>query len=196
MSATRKELPVRRLLPLLLVLAGLGLVAGSPAPAFACSCAMADLADRVQRSDAVFAGTLRDSATDGRVASYAVRVTDAFGADLPATVEVRSSTDEASCGLAPPPKGKEAVWFTTLEGDHLTSNLCSGTGVYDAARTDRIAELLRASPRPAVALPEAPSPPAPEPSWVRPARMLFAGVIAAGLVVTAVVWRRRRRLRG
>jgi hypothetical protein len=106
-----------------LVLACLAASLAFAGQALACSCAIGDPRDMLQRSAGAFTGTLLDRVVEGDQAIHTFSVEDAVKGDIGATVQVRSHRDGATCGLEIG-IGQRVGLFLDREGTEWVSNLC------------------------------------------------------------------------
>jgi hypothetical protein len=104
--------------------------------AFACSCAVFDPRDELERSDGAFVGTLVERVVDGEEAIHTFTVDQAIKGKLGTTVVVRTHRDGATCGLEIE-VGQEVGLFLTRDGVTWRSILCqqiSAAELLEAAR--------------------------------------------------------------
>ncbi len=110
-----------------------------PAPAWACSCAMAGAKQYVKWSDVVFAGTLvevtpppaAEVMSSSDPATYEFEVEAVFKGDVGSRTAVDSAVSGASCGLEGMTIGRDYVVYAAMGNrgapNRLGSGLCSGT---------------------------------------------------------------------
>lgn len=93
---------IRRLLvaAVALALAAAGLVLGTTAPAYACSCAQASLGSLAKNADAVFVGTVDSRRTEGGERIYSLRVSDVYSGSPGQMTTVRTQASDAACGMS------------------------------------------------------------------------------------------------
>ena len=116
--------PARRsaLVPLLAFL----LVLATAQAAHACSCAPGDPRDALHRADGAFVGTfVGRTEVDDQTAIYSFEVETAVKGTIGATVDVRSSSNGASCGLEVGIGQRIGLLLDTAEDGEWTSGLCS-----------------------------------------------------------------------
>ncbi|MEX2431657.1 MAG: hypothetical protein WD645_07045 [Dehalococcoidia bacterium] len=145
-----------RLLAGLALLLGVLLPALPVEPAFACSCAMQDVAEHVERADIIAIGTVESTeypkgehGTDGIISSLdPIRATVGVERYLKGTggeaLTLDSPRAGPSCGfLSPEDEGRRYVLFLTLTDDGYTSSLCAGNERLDKEHgQDYLAEVL------------------------------------------------------
>ena len=114
-----------------LCVVALAAVAASAEPAGACSCVRQDPRTSLARSDAAFVGTLLERREGpGPIQSSADPVTLVFKVEravkgrLPATIEVTTAADGASCGVEAK-IGQRIGLFLARESGRWTSSLCA-----------------------------------------------------------------------
>ncbi|HEY7380804.1 MAG TPA: hypothetical protein VH572_06305 [Gaiella sp.] len=113
-----------RLLALCAVVAAAAL-AGTAEPAHACSCAVLDPRAMLTSSDGAFVGTVvgrRDESAAG--ATLIFDVEEAFKGAIGDTVEVRTPSNSAACGIEAP-VGTRIGLFLERDGPRWTGTLCS-----------------------------------------------------------------------
>jgi hypothetical protein len=108
---------------IVLVLAGLAASLAFAGQALACSCAVGDPRDMLERSAGAFTGTLLERVVEGDQAIHTFRVEDAVKGQIGETVQVRSHRDGATCGLEIG-IGQRVGLFLDREGGEWISNLC------------------------------------------------------------------------
>ena len=136
----------RRGAALLLVVVAAALVIATPSPASACSCIEnppPQLA--LDQTGAVFAGTVVDVGTaglgaDGDVVAR-IDVDAVWKGEVAATVEVRTASDGAMCGVSFAEGERWVVYAEAHAVDAFGASLCSRT-----VRADLAAEDLRMTP--------------------------------------------------
>lgn len=122
--------PMRRLLPILLLIVSLLTFAG---PASACSCAMTDPQGMLEFGPIAFVGTVVDAgASDGMTDRTMVfEVETVLAGEVGAEVEVVTAGNGAACGIEAGAGNRLAVFANDGPG-YLTASLCSVTDA-DAA---------------------------------------------------------------
>ena len=133
-----------RLLGVLLLLVGglVGSVAFGATPAFACTCARLDNAQKTEWAGAVFTGTITAVHEDAgalrgdEAVRYDVTVDRVFKGEVAsATTRVSTASHSASCGLPDLPEGRAIAFFVgreadgTVQPDTMTVSSCGGTAV-------------------------------------------------------------------
>lgn len=154
--------PVLRLLAALALAVGSLVVAGATGtPAYACSCVPFDVAQSVERAEAVFTGTVRERSQAGELEPvvYTVAVDQVYKGRVAAETTVATAAHEAACGLPRLPEGEQLLFFgsgTTLldrgqgaVSSDLAVNLCGGTGPADDHRLAGVAQVAGAPSEPA-----------------------------------------------
>ncbi len=110
------------LIPLLALL----LVTGLPQTAQACSCAIGDPRDALHRSDGAFVGTyIGRTEVDDQTALYSFEVETAVKGTIGAEIDVRSSSNGASCGLEVGIGQRIGLLMDIADDGAWTSALCS-----------------------------------------------------------------------
>ena len=109
-------------------LGALAVVALSPAPSYACSCAMAEsVSQYADRADVVLVGTVEERAEPGVLSSSAepavltLSVASVLKGGARATQEVLSPVSGASCGLEDVEVGRSYVVFASHSSDQRAS---------------------------------------------------------------------------
>jgi hypothetical protein len=113
-----------RALALCLVVAAAAL-AVTAEPASACSCAIVDAREALGRFDGALIGTVierKDASQDG--VTFVFRVEERFKGDLGATVDVRTPSNSAACGIEAP-LGTRMGLFLERESGRWVGTLCS-----------------------------------------------------------------------
>ncbi|MEX0864487.1 MAG: hypothetical protein WD269_06375 [Acidimicrobiia bacterium] len=101
-----------------------------PRPALGCSCpAPGDLETAIANAPAAVVGTMVDKRDSGladfaQQSIYRIEVEEWVKGDLGEVIDVYSASDGAGCGLETP-IGQRIGLFLSVEGNRLTSNLCS-----------------------------------------------------------------------
>jgi hypothetical protein len=113
-----------RLVALCVVVAAAAL-AVTAKPAHACSCAIVDAREALTRFDAAFIGTIveRKDEWQGGV-TLVFRVEERFKGSLGATVDVRTASNGAACGIEAP-VGSRVGLFLERENGRWIGSLCS-----------------------------------------------------------------------
>ena len=107
------------------VLAFLLVVAGAQV-AHACSCLIGDPRDALHRSDGAFVGTLVErTEVDEQTSIFTFEVETAVKGTIGATIDVRSNSNGASCGLEVEIGQRIGLLLGTDEDGAWISNLCS-----------------------------------------------------------------------
>lgn len=128
-----RMLVIRGLLALVAALAGVVVLA--PTPAFACSCVGGTTSAHADWADVVLLGTVthrepppqRAMMSSGDPATYTLEVEQVFKGESAATTQVLSAVSGASCGLENIEIGEEYVVFASPSRGELWANLCGGT---------------------------------------------------------------------
>ncbi len=115
-----------------------GLLLASPAPAFACKCQVADIAQQTTRADAVFVGTVDSVTPVGKRYEYAVTAIKSYKGTVERNVTVSSNKESAACGLGELKAGAGYVFLVSGAASPFAANSCGGSGPVSA---DRIAEI-------------------------------------------------------
>lgn len=135
---------------LAVLLAGL-LLGVAQAPAMACSCATADVAERADNADVVLSGTVvkvdREQVEPGRPnraqLTLAVRVDRVYkGTITRENVEVSASANTAACGLGVVPVDEDYFVFAFAQGSALNTNSCTGTREAGDGYTSKVEDAL------------------------------------------------------
>jgi hypothetical protein len=113
---------VRRMAVLLLLAAGL--VALQPAAAGACSCAISDPQEMLDRHAAAFIGRPVNVSGGFQTKTWTFEVEKWLKQDLGKQVQIRSAADGAACGFELT-EGQRAAIFIDIQGKTLSSGLCS-----------------------------------------------------------------------
>jgi hypothetical protein len=117
---------------LLAVAVTFGILVLTPSPSWACSCASMTVRQQVQAAVTVASGTVDWTATDGQIRTYKVDFDAVYKGAAAGSEKLRTSANEASCGLAHLAPGKRYLFF--IEGRHpgtMRVGLCGGTTAYD-----------------------------------------------------------------
>ena len=129
---------VKAVLVAVALLAATLVVSWQQAPhAAACSCVQltpteqADMADVVGRGTVVAVHRPAQPASSLDDATYTVALAQVWKGDPPATMEVLTAVDGASCGWEGIEEGMEIIVFAKSEGGAWRSNLCDGSGPAD-----------------------------------------------------------------
>lgn len=170
----------------------------SAAPAAACSCAQATVADHVARAAVVLVGTaedrqdppLRPVMGSGDPAVHTFAVDAVYVGEAPAVAHVRSAASGASCGLEGIELGERYVVFAGQGGDGLWASLCGGTAPAGAGLLAEVEAAAGAprSPDPAAAAGD--PPPAVTAGLAGPTALAAAVLLS---LVTGLLWLRQLR---
>lgn len=176
-------------------LALLGLVVVGQTPAYACSCVPSTVKQSLKRAEAVFVGTVTERSEGGREIVYKVRAKTAYKGDVDYSVNVSTSTDEATCGLDNLSVDEDYLFFAQGDGAVFTSGLCDGTTRATPAKLTKLEQFAEPV---TVAVPPPPKPTLTPADTSEPtgfARLAAPGgaVAVVGLLGLLVVGRLSRR---
>ncbi len=124
---------------LLAVAVTFGLIALTPSPSWACSCAITTTHQQVEAAGTVAAGTVAWTATDGQTRTYEVTVDAVYKGSAATSEKLRTNASDAACGVGDLAPGKRYLFF--IEGTHpgtMRIGLCGGTTAYDQALVEKI----------------------------------------------------------
>ena len=110
------------------------ILALTPSPSWACSCAATSAADQVKRAVTVAAGTVEWSATDGQTRTFSVMFDRVYKGAAAKSEKLVTAGSDAPCGMGDLATGQRYLFF--IDGEHpgtMRINLCGGTTAYDAA---------------------------------------------------------------
>jgi len=141
---------VRRALLALVV--AMGLLVLTPSPSWACSCALAKTPEHVKQAVTIASGTIDWTATDGQTRTYKIDVDAVYKGAAATSEKLRTSADEASCGLANLATDRRYLFF--IDGRHpgaMPVSLCGGTVEYDDATAQQVAAITGPPGKPLVA---------------------------------------------
>ena len=160
-----------------------------PTPAWACSCAVASVAQQVQAASAVFVGVVVEAREEVEDLVARFRVERVYKGAPGDRADVRTSRDGAACGV-PFVAGRPYAVFVRDPGGVLTTNVCWGT-------TDDISTLTGIEPTPPAGSPSFRAAPRQEtagPSRTGPIAMaaLLVGLLAGGSALAVRASRRPR----
>ena len=128
---------LRALLALLVI--SLGLVITVNSPAFACSCAVQDEKQQLNRADVVFVGTVdRVNEAGTQRYTYDITATHAYKGTMAHKTSVASAQQPAACGLGMLKVGKEYLFLAIGTAPPYAANSCGGSGVATAKRISAI----------------------------------------------------------
>jgi len=129
---------VRAVLVAVALLAATLVVSWQQAPrAVACSCVALTPAEQADMAGVVARGTVVAVERPARPtssledATYTVALAEVWKGDPPATIQVLTAVDGASCGWEGIEEGMEIIVFAKSEGGAWRSNLCDGSGPAD-----------------------------------------------------------------
>lgn len=160
--------------------------------AAACSCAFASIEEQVEFADVVARVVVEDidgpanPSSSADPVTYTVAASAVWKGDVQSRFTFTSALSGVSCGLEGIQQGQDLLLFATVEGDALTSSMCSGTAVATEEQVAALSELLGdpAAPVGGAAVPEVTGSGG---GWLLPAGI----AVVAGLGVAAVYVRRR-----
>lgn len=184
---------LRHLLAVVLtaVAATLGLVVSTAGPAAACSCVGGGIPQYAEWADAVFTGELASAPdrSEEQTVTYTFDVEQIYAGKVPELAEVRTPSQESACGLAHVESGRRFVIFASYDDGALSTGLCSGSQVANAAYTDRLERHLGIGTIPSREhAPRAPSGVADDPGRDDGGRTWMLVVpIASGVVILAAL---------
>lgn len=118
---------------LILALASCVVLAGWPGatPAYACSCASAGPVEKLERSDAVFTGTVSsvsgDAADPFSLGGVTFEVRDVYKGEASERIEAYGYGPGASCGVEFVEGESDLVYASRDEDGSLSTGLCEGT---------------------------------------------------------------------
>jgi hypothetical protein len=140
------EAVMRRLLALLLVLAGapgvaLGVAVGTAGPALACPAPL-PLSAAVRRADAVFTGTVTQRTVGGRQVTYVVDVQRSYAGRLAERQTVVTDRPARACGVPHLQRGGDYLFVADRSRGRLTTSARAGTAVASPRLVRRIETML------------------------------------------------------
>ncbi len=100
----------------------------------------------------VASGTVEWTATDGQSRTYEVKIDAVYKGSAAAAEKLRTSANEASCGVGNLAPGKRYLFF--IQGKHpgaMGINLCGGTTAYDDALAGQVAAITGPPAKPLAA---------------------------------------------
>ncbi len=126
-----------------LLLACLGLVVTVSAPASAeCTCKPGQLSQQVERADVVFIGTVDAVATEGQDHTYSITASRAYQGEPERSTMVESAGGRNACGLGALGVGTTYLFLATGTEAPYQADSCSGTGVANPTKVQKIERLL------------------------------------------------------
>ena len=137
---------MRRLLALLLVLAGvpgvaLGVAVGTAGSALACPAPL-PLPTAVKRADAVFTGTVTQRRVHGRQVEYVVDVQRSYAGRLDERQTVTTDRAARACGVPALQRGGDYVFVATRSGGRLSTSARQGTAPAGRYLVRRVESML------------------------------------------------------
>jgi hypothetical protein len=140
------EAVMRRLLALLLVLAGapgvaLGVAVDTAGPALACPAPL-PLSAAVRRADAVFTGTVTQRAVRGQRVEYVVAVQRSYAGRLDERQTVTTWRAARACGVPDLQRGGDYLFIADRSGSRLTTSARAGTAAAGPRLVRRVEALL------------------------------------------------------
>ncbi|WP_392425830.1 hypothetical protein [Barrientosiimonas humi] len=182
-----------------------GLLVAPAQKAYACSCAVSDVAQFLERADVVFTGTVGERRRDGDEPAggprsrFTVQVDEVYKGAVRERTFVRSGTQQASCGADLRP-GVTVVIYGRRDAQGLvTTSLCDGSRPPERGELERLRSLA-GQPSSASSGSDPDPPLAPPHLWAeltggdgRPGTAAAGGAV---LLLVAGVWLVRRSRRG
>ena len=130
-----------------LLLACLGLVLTTTAPASAADCTCrkgATLEKQVERADLVFVGKVDKVEADGTGFLYEITASRAYRGTPERETQVLSAGGRDACGLGELGVGTGYVFFATGTETPYAADACGGTSVANPTKVDKVEDLLGA----------------------------------------------------